>query len=122
MITLLLATSSFAATLDITYVYKNIVEGYDHTHQLYIYADGQEIGKSAEGLESKKTTATVTVPDKAFDLKIVDYALYEGNWEPHTIENNYSIDAVVEMRMKKAKKHKLNVVFDLDNGTSFKGK
>ena len=122
MLTMLLATSSFAATLDVTYVYQNIEEGYDHTHQLHIFADGQEVGKSVQGPESKKATATVTVPDGAFDLRIVDHALYEGNWEEHTVANNYSIDAVVEMRMKKAKKHKLKVVFDIDSGTTFKGK
>lgn len=122
MLTSLFAGAALAATLDVTYVYTGIEEGYDHTHRIEVFADGVSVGVGPEGPESKKEKFVVTVPDGAFDLRIVDSAFYEGNWEEHTVENNYSLDAIVEKRLGARKKHKLSVLFDIDNGVTVKGK
>jgi hypothetical protein len=43
------------------------------------------------------------------------WALYEGQWEEHTQDNNYSIDCLVDTEFKTTKsKHKLEIVFDID--------
>lgn len=122
MLTALFVGSTLAATLDVTYVFIGIEEGYDHTHRVEVFADGASVGVSPEGPQSKKDHVRVNVPDGAFDLRIVDSAFYEGRWEEHTVANNYSIDALVERTLTARKKHKLSVVFDLDGGVTVKGK
>ena len=56
-------------------------------------------------------------------MRIVNYALYEGNWEEHTVENNYSYDCVYELNQNfKKRKYTVDLVFDLDNGVEAKVK
>jgi hypothetical protein len=118
----LFAGSALAATLDVTYVFTGIEEGYDHTHRLEIFADGNSVGMSPEGPQSKKGHVQVEVPDGRFALRIVDSAFYDGKWEEHTVANDYSLDCVVERTLTARKKHKLAIVFDIDNGVTVKGK
>ena len=56
----------------------------------------------------------VEVPVGYHELRIVNWALCEGTWEEHTIENEYSIDATYE---EGHTFKKLYLAFDIDNGT-----
>ena len=38
---------------------------------------------------------------------------YDGNWEEHTIANEYSIDALYEGEIKLKKEVTINLVFDI---------
>jgi hypothetical protein len=98
--------------------FENIEDGYDHLCKTRVFVDGELVATSSEELQSKPNTLTVNIPRGEHTVKVVNYALYEGNWEEHTIENNYSVDCLHEFTEKfRKKKYKLNIVFDLDDVT-----
>ena len=109
------------STLKVDYSFKNLVEGYDHQTVTKIFVDDELVAESTQKSESKPNTVSCQIPRGEHTVRIVNYALYEGNWEEHTIENEYSIDAVYEFdqKLKKAK-YKLTLVFDIDSGTTGK--
>lgn len=109
---------SAQAKLKVAFKFENIVEGYDHTCRTQVFVDGELVGTSPEVLESKGCSFTVEVPKGKHDVKIMNQALYEGSWEDHTIDNNYSIDCSFEDSVKFKKKHVLKLVFDIDAGTT----
>jgi hypothetical protein len=106
----------------VTWIFKNIEEGYDHTCKTQVWVDGEMVGESGEYSESEGGTMTVSVPAGTHDLRVVNLALYEGNWEEHTTANNYSIDCVFEESHKFTGKDKLFMLFDIDNGVFFSWK
>ena len=122
MLAALFFGSALAASLDVTYIFTGIEGGYDHTHRLEVFADGVSVGVSPEGAQSKKGHVHVEVPNGPFVVRIVDSAFYDGKWEEHTIANDYSLDCIVEKELSPRKKHKLSIVFDIDNGVTVKGK
>ncbi len=99
----------------LNYQYLNIEEGYDHLTKTQIYIDGTMIIESPEHYESQKTTVEFEIPGGSHEISIVNLAYYEGTWEEHTVENNYSIDAVVKEVIKFKKKVKIDIIFDLDS-------
>ena len=109
------------STLKVDYSFKNLVEGYDHQTVTKIFVDDELVAESTQKPESKPNTVSCQIPRGEHTVRIVNYALYEGNWEEHTIENEYSIDAVYEFDQKfKKAKYKLTLVFDIDSGTTGK--
>lgn len=112
------------AKLTVKYSFKGLVEGYDHTAKTTIFLNGEELCTSDEHKESKPMKFTCEVAPGTYTVRIVNYAYYENIWEEHTIENNYSIDAVYEKEMtfKKKKKYTLALLFDIVNGTSLSKK
>jgi hypothetical protein len=117
---LLAGTFATAQTVSLKVIFKfnNIVEGYDHDCKSEVFIDGVSVGVSAVVKESKGTSFTVEVPVGTHDVKVVNYADYEGNWEEHSIENNYSIDCTFEELGYKFKKEtKLFLVHDIDSKT-----
>jgi hypothetical protein len=117
---LLLAVAGFSQSSKLTvyYQFQNIEDGYDHNCKNQIFIDGKMVGESAEAPQSKSGSITVSVPKGMRDVRVVNLAYYEGQWEEHTIENNYSIDCLYEMTRSFNKPEKLYLVFDLDEGTS----
>lgn len=101
----------------VTWIFKNIEEGYDHTCKTQVWIDGEMVGESGEFAESKGGTMTVQVPSGSHEMRVVNLALYEGNWEEHTIANNYSIDCLLDETHKFNGKDKLFLLFDIDSGT-----
>jgi hypothetical protein len=63
-------------------------------------------------------SVTVTVPQGNHDVKVVNYALYEGKWEEHSKANEYSIDCLYEKNMAIKSKSMLSLVFDIDTETT----
>jgi hypothetical protein len=119
---LLLCTAAIAQTtsLKVNFKFVNLVEGYDHICKTEVFIDGESKGVSPEVKESVGATFTVDdVPVGKHDIRVVNYALYEGNWEEHLLENNYSIDCLFEESGHdfKAKPCKLFLVFDIDDRT-----
>lgn len=116
----LMATFAIAQTqLTVTFKFINIVDGYDHNCKSEVFIDGKSVGVSPEGKESVGTTFTVTVPTGSSDFRLMNYAQYEGTWEEHTVENEYSIDCFVEEdgHSFTKKKEKLYIIFDIDKQT-----
>ncbi|MCB9284339.1 MAG: hypothetical protein H6563_09725 [Lewinellaceae bacterium] len=102
--------------LTVNYKFAHIEEGYDHNSKTQVLIDDDVVGESQVAPQSQSSTFTVSVPKGSHNLKVVNWALYEGVWEEHTIENNYSIDAFYETDHNFKKAEKLYLVFDLDNG------
>ena len=46
----------------------------------------------------------------------MNYADYEGNWEEHTTDNEYSIDAMYEEDITLSKSYSIHLIFDIDKG------
>jgi hypothetical protein len=108
-------SQSTKLTVNIKFV--GIEEGYDHETKTVVLIDGEEVAFSPTTLQSKTGAFTVDVPQGSHQLKIVNYALYEGDWEEHTITNDYSIDCVYEEDHTFKKPEKLYLLFDIDEGT-----
>jgi hypothetical protein len=116
---LLIAVAGFSQTAKLTVVFqfKNIVDGYDHDTKTQVIIDGEPVGESGVARESKGASFSVEVPVGKHSIKIMNWALYEGEWQEHTIENDYSIDAKFEDEHNFKKAEKLFLIFDIDNGT-----
>ncbi|NVO21142.1 MAG: hypothetical protein HXX13_15675 [Bacteroidetes bacterium] len=94
--------------------FKGIIEGYDHINKTQLYIDGALAGESPESPESKPITFSADVPRGKHQVYVINLASYEGKWEEHTKDNNYSIDASYRGEIKLKKKVDINLVFDID--------
>lgn len=94
--------------------YVGIVEGYDHINKTQLYVNGKLAGESNQGLESVPTEFTVNIPRGTHSIRIINLALYEGNWEEHTKDNNYSLDALYESTLEIKKKKSIDLTFDIE--------
>lgn len=114
-----LAALSFAqsGTLTVKFIFKGIEEGYDHLSKTQVWVDGEMVGESPEVKESVGATFDVKVPTGNHNLRIVNLAYYEGAWEEHTIENNYSIDCLYHEDHNLKEKNKVFFLYDLDGTT-----
>ncbi len=108
---------SQTGSFKVTWIFKNIEEGYDHTCKTQVWVDGEMAGESGEFSESEGGTMSVQMSAGTHEVRVVNLALYEGNWEEHTIANNYSIDCLLEEQHKFTGKDKLFMLFDIDSGT-----
>lgn len=114
--------SNKSVSLTIDYKFLNIEEGYDHLNKIVVYIDGEEVGSSKEQVQSKPGRFTTVVSKGKHEVSVMFMAYYEGVWEEHTIENNYSYDCFVEISENFKKSKKLSIVVDLDSGVTFKVK
>ncbi len=113
------STLLFAGPLIIIkWSFKNIVEGYDHDNKIIVFIDGKQVKESSVKKESEPNTLKVKVKKGNHNIKIMNYASYEGKWEEHTVSNDYSIDCSYEKNMEIKKKTTITLVFDIDSGTS----
>lgn len=103
------------AQLTVYYEFRNIEEGYDHETKTQVIIDGKPVGESTPHKQSKKGVLTVRFPAGNHELRVVNWAKYEGVWEEHTVDNNYSIDCMHEENRRFNKPEKLYLVFDLDS-------
>lgn len=112
--------ASCAPNLRVNWEFRNIVETYDHHNKCKIWIDGQEVGESKVSKQTEPNEMKIKVQKGVHDLKILNYALYEGKWEAHVIENDYSIDCIFAEEVEFKKKNKISLIFDLDEGVSSK--
>lgn len=126
-VALLLVTGlAFAqnTTLTVNFKFLHLVEGYDHKCKAVVYIDGEEVGQSTEENESVTREFKVQVPNGSHDIKVMNFAYYEGEWEEHTVENEYSIDCSFEEsdHAFDGKAQKLYLVHDIDAKTYYSWK
>lgn len=118
---ILLTGSAFSqktGTLTINTKYVGIVEGYDHLNKTQLFVDGKLMGESESKLESQPLSFRVKLPRGKHDVKILNLAFYEGNWEEHTVANNYSVDALYEGSIELKKKKSISLIFDIDKAAT----
>ncbi|MBK6949625.1 MAG: hypothetical protein IPH16_17490 [Haliscomenobacter sp.] len=106
------------ASLSVYFAYINVEEGYNHDCKTQVYIDGALAGESEVVKEDKGGFVKVNVPKGKHALRVVNLSLYEGNWEEHTVDNDYSIDAIHEEDHAFKKPEKLYLLFDIDSGTT----
>jgi hypothetical protein len=99
----------------VAWSFANIEEGYDHDSRTEVWVDGVKAVESSVTPQSKPNEVTVDVPAGTHQLRVVNLALYEGQWEEHTVANNYSIDCTWEGTV--GPKGQLVLLFDVDQGT-----
>ena len=117
----LTAQTTNNATLTVYISFANIEAGYDHDNKTEIYIDGKLAATSTVTKESVKNSVSAKTSKGNHDIRIVNYAYYEGVWEEHTIANNYSQDFIYNASMNLTKKKtKLKLLFDVDNGMQVK--
>lgn len=107
--------------LTVKWSFKNIVDGYDHDTKTELYVDGRLLATSTVTKESKPNSVSADVTAGMHQIRVVNYAMYEGNWEVHSISNNYSIDCLYEESINcNKKKNTVVLEFDINSGTSRK--
>lgn len=107
--------SAQTVPLQVSFKFINVEDGYDHLCRTQVLIDGEEVGVSDEVAQTRGATFTVQVPKGKHDLRIVNWARYEGTWEEHTLENNYSLDCVYqEDNHSFQNSSKIFFVYDLD--------
>lgn len=102
------------APLTINWTFRNVVEGFDYDFKLLVYVDGQLSGETPVFKQSSLAHYELDVPKGEHEIFIQGYAMYDGNWDVHTIANNYSIDAQHKQKLNITKKTSMEVIFDLD--------
>ncbi len=93
--------------------YTGVLDGYDHINKTMVYVDGMLAGETSEQLQSVPNSCAITASKGKHSIRIINMANYEGNWEEHTIANEYSIDALYEGEIKLKKEITINLVFDI---------
>lgn len=93
--------------------FTGIQEGYDHLNKTMVYVDGNLAGETSEQIQSKSNSCSISVTRGKHDIRVVNMANYEGAWEEHTIQNEYSLDALYEGEIKLKKGLTINLVFDI---------
>lgn len=93
--------------------YTGVLDGYDHINKTMVYVDGMLAGETSEQLQSVPNSCVITASKGKHSIRIINMANYEGNWEEHTIANEYSIDALYEGEIKLKKEITINLVFDI---------
>jgi len=108
------STKGKEVPLTVSWKYINVVDGYDHETRVKVYVDGELIETSKSSSESKGGTLSTKIPAGSHKLLVMTEAYYQGGWEEHTMENDYSVDGFVEREANFKKATKLTVVFDID--------
>ena len=106
------------STLTVTFKFAGITEGYDHMCKSQVWMNGELLGESSEVKESAGGSFSVDIPYGEHTIEVINLAEYEGEWEEHTIDNDYSIDCLWEGSHTYTKKaNKLFMLHDLNSGT-----
>lgn len=100
-------------TIKVNTSYTGVLDGYDHINKTMVYVDGMLAGETSEQLQSIPNSCSVTASKGTHSIRIINMANYEGNWEEHTIANEYSIDALYEGEIKLKKEVTINLIFDI---------
>ncbi len=101
--------------LTVSIEYKGLVEGYIHNTKDQIFINDVLVTETPSRNQELPYNGKLTVQAGDVTFKVVNWTLYEGNWEETLIENQYSIDATKEMKLKLGKKNTLKIVYDLDD-------
>jgi hypothetical protein len=117
LIFLLISTTTFGqgkSKLTIDWQFTGIIEGYDHDSKVEVFIDDVLAATSTVSKQSKKNSVTVIATRGTHKVRIVNFALYENQWEEHSHANDYSLDAVYDSNLMLKKKNKISLIFDID--------
>lgn len=107
-------------TLTVDYLFKGIEKGYDHNSIGKLFVDGTLVYETGEHLESKPQSFKVNIKPGKRHIRLELWAQYEGVWELHSMDNNYSVDCIVDETFDlRPGNRTLKVVFDLDSNTTY---
>jgi hypothetical protein len=112
---LLAQKSDKTCKLTVNWKFEGVIDGYDHDNKMVLYVDGEEVGESTVKKETEPNSHVFLVPKGQHDIKIVNYAMYEGEWEEHSVENKYSLDCMFEENLTLKKKCTIDLEFDITN-------
>lgn len=113
----LLTFNAFAqktGVINVNARYKGVLVGYDHICKTMVYIDGKLAGETTELAQSIPNSCSISVEKGTHSIRIVNMTNYEGNWEEHTITNEYSVDALYEGEIKLKKEITINLEFDIN--------
>lgn len=117
LIFLLVSVTSFGqgkSKLSIDWQFTGVIEGYDHDSKVEVYIDDVLAATSTVAKQSKKNSVTVITTRGTHKVRIVNFALYENQWEEHNQANDYSLDAIYDSNLILKKKNKISLIFDID--------
>lgn len=109
--------------LTVTFKYQFVHddgEGQLINTRLKVYIDDVVKGVSLEKKEAEANHVTVEIPTGQHKVRAVIESQYEGNWEEHTIANEYSIDCIYLHEDNYTKHVRVDLIFDIIKGTIVK--
>lgn len=101
-------------TIQLKWKFINVEDGYDHNNKVQVYVDNELTATSGSFLESEVSSCSFDVSSGSHDIKMVWLAYYNGVWEEHTVENDYSIDCIYSLKKSFSKSEQVGVIWDLD--------
>jgi archaellum component FlaG (FlaF/FlaG flagellin family) len=122
LVALLIGGFTFAAdNFTVQWNFISVENGYDHENKIQVFVDGKLQAESTVFKQTELGKVSMTITPGTHLVRVVNFALYNGKWEEHTIANEYSVDAIYETQYNfKKKGNVLKIVWDVDNvNTSF---
>jgi hypothetical protein len=101
-------------TVVVEWKFTGIAEGYDHLNRNKVFVDGAGQAVSKEVHQSEWGKYTLSLAKGIHHVKLVNEAYYDGKWQEHTFENEFSVNAIYECELDAAEVGKIQLVFDLD--------
>lgn len=111
---------SFAqSSVDVTLKWKflNVIDGYDHLNKMEIYVDGNLISASPEFYETTLAEHTFKVPTGKHKVEFKNFAYYDGEWEAHTLDNDYSVEGIYSETRNFSKPDVVVITWDIDESS-----
>jgi hypothetical protein len=100
--------------ITVTWSFEGVKDGYDHDNKVVAFIDGEQVGESSVKKESESNSYMFEVKKGRHEIRVVNMAQYEGEWEEHTVANEYSLDCLFEDTLEFKKKCSITLVFDID--------
>lgn len=113
-LSLLLSAPAVAAPIKVGWRFANVQKGYAHENRIDVYVDGNKVLQSTVKPENKPNKLKLDLKPGSHEVRFVNLALYEGTWEEHTIENDYSVDCIWVVDVPSAHPKAINLVCDID--------
>lgn len=101
--------------MEIDWRFTNVESGYNHVSRMQVFVDDVEYGTSEQSVESMGGKFLLKIPKGMHRIRIVNQSLIDGDWQDHTIVNNYSVEAVYEKLIEVKKNVRVTLVIDLND-------
>ncbi len=113
-LSLILSAPAVAAPIKVGWRFANTVQGYQHDNRVDVYVDGNKVLQSTVKSEAKPNKLKLDLKPGPHQVRFVNLALYDGNWEEHTVENDYSVDCIWEIDVPDVHPKSIDLVCDID--------
>jgi hypothetical protein len=122
LLSLLVSSSALAAPIKVGWRFTNVEPGYAHENRIDVYVDGNKVLQSTVKPENKPNKLKLELKPGPHQVRFVNLALYEGTWEEHTIENDYSVDCLWQVDVPDAHPKSIRLVCDIDSEATWTSK